>query len=250
MKKSYVVKVWLAVLTSMITLIVTTTLVHGRISSFTDYPEERTAEPCACCIKERIPEERQPGGRYTGESYINRVVPITVYHDCHSINPSAERIAPPSFVDPITGIEWVAIDSRLCEHSKWGLDILYTPVDTGSDIEAKWICRGSWTMDEYIQINNCCDVADKFCGNLSENDVITPFNARICGKTGCYGEVVIVESFGWAVRVDQRFCVHLPWGVDILYEEGIIRVQVCNSCNHGHTSTWIHRSWRCYGFVH
>ena len=142
----------------------------------------------------------------------------------------------PTFTDPQTNEVWTGVESRLCEHGLWGLDILYAN-SAGEEI---WICHGSLTMDEYVLIE-CCEKADN--GYIA----IQPFST--CPRPGCHRSMNAYNNDTIRVRSQQRHCQHRPWGVDILYTWTRTVTVRCPSCGFGTTGSPMPMSlWVCYGF--
>jgi hypothetical protein len=159
------------------------------------------------------------------------------YHDYTVFN------NPPIFIDPITGEKWVGIDRRVCEHGKWGLDILFERVCDYLEAETKWICHGSLTMEEYTQ---CCYYYEE----PSEVEVsFEPFGgfARECSRPGCFGLMVATTSSTPRVRSTSRVCNVHPWCLQIQYTWTENRSYSCNGCGAGGGVTHTPRSqWVCH----
>jgi len=171
------------------------------------------------------------------DQYVHELVVADVVRDRFNVTPS--------FVDPETDYEWVAIDQRTCEHDKWGLDLLFVPVDPDIMQDPIWICRGSLTMAEYIRNCDCCH---NVCPE-SDDDIIRPFNSMECPR-GCGFTVSTRTTTGPWSRVSQRNCTHFPWGVDIQNRRMITTELVCSSCraSTGTPQTRSEYAWFCYGF--
>jgi len=178
---------------------------------------------------------------------VELILPIGELTDdrCSNITLNAPIITP-TFIDQATGDEWVAIDSRLCEHGLWGLDILYETIDPTQ--EPMWVCHGCVTMVNYVRHDDCCnDFACSTYGELYAE--IEPFTSSRCPRTGCGGWVVLTFTAGPWGRIDQRLCTHLPWGVDILNSRVTTSDFSCRDCG-GVTSrtTREETQWVCHGF--
>ena len=157
----------------------------------------------------------------------------------------AEYNDTPRFIDEITGIEWIAIDSRICEYGMWGIDILYAPVNPDLELEPMWVCHGSLTMDNYFIVNDCYHASDSYYLDIMPTVHIPP-----CQRPGCNGWILPNNSYGEWARVSQRTCIHMPWGIDIQSRRSVVVSNRCNACFAGGTSiTRTDYRWQCYGFI-
>ena len=191
-------------------------------------------------------EVRLPGGLPTGEYGSQKIeICYIVRHERNCIKHIAIPSEAPVFIDPDTEIKWIAVDSRLCEHGGWGIDILYRPENSDLGLEPIWVCHGSLTMDEYSRVYGCCDykLSDVYAVGIEA------FNNRPCDRTGCFGSMIQTGTFTRWGRVYQRICTQRPWGVDILYVRYEMLSLICNMCNAmGPTASLRREDWRCYGF--
>jgi len=142
----------------------------------------------------------------------------------------------PVFIDPHTGDEWIGVDSRLCEHGMWGLDILYY-----FEGEERWVCHGSFDMQSYTFLGSTF--------GAGEHMEIAPLAWIACPRPNCNGHASESWMFVTQGRIDDRRCTKLPWGVDILYRTTYAVSTNCNSCGSYWGTRLVHSSqWRCYGF--
>jgi hypothetical protein len=144
----------------------------------------------------------------------------------------------PMFVDPDTGLEWVGVDSRECEHGMWGLDVLFV-----FEGEYKWLCRG-FKVAEYILL--CDEQEEKYYGIAP---LATMTNCPRCNNN----TTISTSSSGPQARVAQRNCIHIGlWGVDIQYQQHHFVSSICavTTCRaYMGTHSWTTFIWRCYGLL-
>ena len=135
--------------------------------------------------------------------------------------------------------EGAMVDSRLCTHGMWGIDIL----TGGNDGNSKWICHGSLSMDEYSQCADCDHNAAIPYTNEEENP-----SRNLCNLPGCNGTLNVITTHGPWTRQYQVLCTHRPWGVDIIESRDVIHTFKCSKCSYGYGSTQTETRTICYGF--
>jgi len=142
--------------------------------------------------------------------------------------------------------DWVRVDSKLCIHLPWGLDILYERVAENGDIEQKWVCYGIANISGFSAFGQCyaecCNEA------VFYSAMIEPHNNIPCNRTGCNGTWMQSMTTSPRIRSTQRICLHLPWGVDVLYSWLVVVTRVCNGCGAGDFFSFEQSNWACYGF--
>jgi len=163
------------------------------------------------------------------------------------------------FVDSETGYEWVDIEARLCIHDEFifGIDILYERVNANGEIETRWICHGSNTMEEYVFTGRVCyyNECDKSVeSNMEANyvDISPASDVRFCPRDNCNGVGLVT----WRMVTDfvrtgnQRFCTKPNlFGVGLQYSAWDHQSGICSTCGTAIIDAMVqHFTWICYGF--
>ena len=65
----------------------------------------------------------------------------------------------------------------------------------------------------------------------------------------CGGRIFVTYTYGTAYRTGQVYCVHFPYGVDVLWARGVTVTGKCNKCASGYSYYYVETlDSECRGF--